>query len=478
MRSISKAIIFIISTTILVAQGMSYGNRSPLKAHNAAPAKKPNIVLFIADDHGFEDAGCYGAKVVRTPNLDAFAKEGMRFTSAFANTPNCVPSRAVISTGLMPARNGAHPNHSKLNAGIKTLPVYMQELGYHTVLAGKDHLWPRAAYPYHYIKKQDKDYHKIDSIFAAQAKGANKPLFLVVATDNPHVPWPVNEGYNPAQVDLPPYLVDTELTRKVRAKYFTDVTDVDQTLGKCLQSLSKYDLSSNTLFIYISDHGPQWPHGKWNLYDAGIRIPMVVRWPGKVKKGSTSNVLLPLVDFLPTLLEVAEGQVPAGLDGKSFLPVLLENKPTHRDTIYSTYTADTFYGDFNYYPIRGIRTKKYKYLMNLEPQRTYTTHITNAKPEDGRDYWESWVEKAKTDKKAAALVTNYQHRPAEELYDLERDPYELMNLAANPEHKQLLASFKESMVQWMESQNDQMGLTLYFTNIKYKTKSEQAAGKE
>ena len=116
--------------------------------------------------------------------------------------------------------------------------------------------------------------------------------------------------------------------------------------------------------------------------------------------------------------------------------------------------------------------------MNLAPQLTYTTHITNAKPEDGRDYWESWLEKAKTDKKAAALVQMYQHRPAQELYDLESDPYELTNLAANPENKQVLASFENNMVQWMEGQNDQEGLTLYFTNIKYKNRNEQASSKD
>jgi N-sulfoglucosamine sulfohydrolase len=464
----SVSLLTVLSAFLLGSCGPRLGRNAAEEKTATALPNKPNIVLFISDDHGYEDAGCYGAKVVRTPNLDALAKEGLLFTNAFANTPNCVPSRAVLSTGLMPARNGAHPNHSKINNGIKTLPVYLQELGYRTVLAGKSHLWPRSAYPYSYVRKQDQQYEKVDSILAVQARAGDKPLFLVVATDNPHVPWPKNEGYDPVKVDLPPYLADTEVTRQVRAQYFTDVTDVDKTLGECLKSLRKHGLEENTLFIYVSDHGPQWPFGKWNLYDAGIRVPMVVRWPGKVSKGEKTNVYLPLLDFLPTLMEVAGGKAPAGLDCKSFLPVLVENKKTHRDTIYSTFTADTRFGDFNYYPMRSIRTSKYKYIMNLEPQRTYTTHITNANPEDGRDYWESWVEKAKTDKKVAELVHDYQHRPAEELYDVARDPYELENIAANPKNEQLLKSFREETVKWMEKQNDQEGLTLYFTNIKYR----------
>ncbi len=438
-----------------------------------APAPLPHIVLFISDDHGYEDAGFAGAKVVRTPNLDALAGESLRFTRAFCNTPNCVPSRAVLSTGLMPARNGAHPNHSKINQGIKTLPVYMQALGYQTVLAGKDHVWPRSAYPYVYLKKKDQDYGVIDSVLAAHARPNQKPLFLVVATDNPHVPWPDLKDYDPDKVDVPPFMVDTKITRQVRAKYYTDVTDMDYTLGQCLTSMKKHGYGDNTLFIYITDNGPQWPHGKWNLYDQGIRIPMLVRWPNRVTPNTTTDAMVPLLDMLPTLLEAAGGSVPDGLDGRSFLPVLLRQKTTHRDTIHTTYTADTRYGNFNYYPIRSIRTARHKYIMNLEPDRTYTTHITNAKPEDGRDYWESWVEKAKTDSAAARIVNAYQHRPAEELYDLEKDPYELTNLAATPATRPQVRQFRQAMVNWMEEQNDQDGLTRFFANIKYNPKANE-----
>lgn len=434
------------------------------------PPARPPIILFISDDHGYEDAGFAGAKVVRTPNLDALAKESLRFTHAFCNTPNCVPSRAVLNTGLMPARNGAHPNHSKINAGIKTLPVYMQELGYRTVLAGKDHVWPRSAYPYVFLKKQDRQYEKIDSVLAAHVRPGAPPLFLVVATDNPHVPWTKIEGYDPNAVDLPPFLVDTDVTRRVRAEYYTDVTDMDKTLGECLKSMKKYGYDQTAFFLYTTDNGPQWPHGKWNLYDQGIRVPMLVRWPGHVKPGTT-DALLPLVDVLPTLLDLTGGKIPAGLDGRSFLPLLKGQRAAHRDTVYTTYTADTRYGAFNYYPIRSLRTRQYKYILNLEPERTYTTHITNANPEDGRDYWLTWLEKAKTDPKAAQVVRAYQHRPAEELYDLKADPYELTNVATDPTNRAIVAQFRRAMETWLEEQNDQDGLTRFFFNVKHKAKT-------
>lgn len=121
----------------------------------SADVPRPNIVLFISDDHGYEDAGCYGNKTIKTPVIDKLAREGLKFSNAFANTPTCVPSRAAIFTGLYPARNGAHPNHSRIHEGLKTLPAYMKELGYRVVLAGKTHVEPQTAYPFEYVPAFD-----------------------------------------------------------------------------------------------------------------------------------------------------------------------------------------------------------------------------------------------------------------------------------------------------------------------------------
>jgi N-sulfoglucosamine sulfohydrolase len=158
-----------------------------------------------------------------------------------------------------------------------------------------------------------------------------------------------------------------------------------------------------------------------------------------------------LVDLLPTFIEAAGGTPPDDIDGCSFLPVLLGSKDKHRDAIFATHTRD---GRMNDFPMRCIRTRTHKYILNLKPDNTYTTHITDGKDQDGRDYWRSWLEKAKTDEHAARMVRRYQHRPTEELYDLRVDPYELNNIAADPANRHLVSSLRKRLEQWMKEQAD------------------------
>src|SRR5205814_8567483 len=138
---------------------------------------------------------------------------------------------------------------------------------------------------------------------------------------SPHVYWPENNGYDPAKLTLPPYLLDTPETRDALCRYFTDVTWMDKQVGDVLDSLSKHGYADNTLFIYTADQGAQFPFAKWNLYDAGIRVPLMISWPGKVKPGLTQAVVS-LVDLLPTMIEVADGTAPKDIDGRSLWPVL------------------------------------------------------------------------------------------------------------------------------------------------------------
>lgn len=427
---------------------------------SAMPGKRPDIILFVSDDHGYEDSGAYGNTVVRTPNLDRLASESMRFTHAFAGSPTCTPSRSVLYTGLMPMRNGAHANHSSVHPEIRSLPHYLKALGYRVVLMGKVHVKPRTAFPFEYIKAEkrgpgktrglymDLDTDAVDHMLANHNRST--PLCLVVCSHSPHVYWPRNDGYDSAKIDLPPYLVDTPITRRSRTRYYTDVTLMDKRLGKVLASLKRHGFAE-ALFVYTSDQGAQWPHAKWNLYDAGIRTPLIVRWRGKVQSGSTSNAMVSLVDLLPTFIEAAGGKPPQDIDGRSFLPILLGKKKAHRELIFTAHTGD---GRMNQSPMRSVRTATHKYILNLRPDVKYTTHITNGKNADGRDYWESWLEKAKTDEQAAKLVQDYQYRPAEELYDLRVDPYELDNLAEKPDYQPLRQSLRGKLDAWMKQQGD------------------------
>ena len=430
------------------------------------PADRPNIILFISDDHGWADSGCYGNSIVRTPNLERLATQGMRFTRAFAGSPTCTPSRSVMYTGLMPFRNGAHPNHSRIHPGIKTLPHYMKRLGYRVVLAGKTHIKPREGFPFEYVPArltgdramsprriygQDLDTDAVDQLLADHvANHNNKPLCLVIASWSPHAVWRWKK-YDPADVIVPPYLVDTPIIRDAIAHYYTDVSLMDNQVGICLDSVKKHNLADNTMFIYTSDQGAQFPHAKWNLYDVGIRVPLIIRWPGKIKSHSINDAMVSLVDLLPTFIEAAGNTPPSDIDGRSFLPVILREATRHRDIIFASHTGD---GKMNDFPMRCIRTRTHKYILNLKPENLYTTHISKGKDRDGRDYWRSWLEKAKTDKYAAKIVHNDQHRPAEELYDLRTDPYELNNIADDPANRKLLISLRKRLKNWMKEQSD------------------------
>src|SRR4051794_22541998 len=245
--------------------------------------------------------------------------------------------------------------------------------------------------------------------------------------------------YAPTELKLPPYLVDTPQTREMRCKYYTDVSHMDQQLGEVLGSLAKHGYDdTGTLFLFTSDQGAQWPFAKWNLYDAGIRVPLLARWAGKVKPGTTTDALVSLVDLLPTMLNAAGAtdQVTPKFDGRSFLEVLLGRSDHHDDAVFASNTGD---GDMNRSPMRAVRTSRYKYILNLLPDAPVKTHISDGGGADGLYYWRSWEALAKTDPHARELVDHYRHRPAEELYDVQADRYELHNLAADPSHAADLA---------------------------------------
>ena len=430
---------------------------------SAIAAPRPHIILFIADDYTARDCGPYGASDVRTPNLDELAKQGLRFDSAFAASPTCTPSRCAIYTGLYPFRNGAHANHSLINDGIRTLPHYFKELGYRVVLAGKTHIGPRESFPFEYLPKSnlmppgkkhvlwtDLNTAAVDDLLATHDH--QRPLLLIVASHSPHVYWPDNNGYDPKKVQLTPDLLDTPETRADRCRYYTDVTHMDEQVGDVRSSMTRHGYG-DALFIFTADQGAQWPFSKWNLYDAGIRAPLIVQWPGKVNQGGSTDALVSLIDLLPTLMELAGGAAPDHLDARSFAPVVVGALAGHRDEVYATNTGD---GNMNRSPSRCVRTARYKYILNLKPDELFKTHISHGGGPDGEHYWKSWVALAETDPHAAQLVNRFHHRPAEELYDMQADPFEQHNLAADPAHAQQLAQLREKLKQWRLSQGEDL----------------------
>jgi arylsulfatase A-like enzyme len=422
---------------------------------------RPNLVLFLSDDHGYLDSPVYGSKIVRAENMLKLAGEGITMTGAFCGSPTCVPSRAVLMSGLHSARNGAEANHSQLRNTVRTLPTYLKELGYHTAHFGKNHFQPRVNYQdMEFVRSEiqggalnnDLDTKAVEEWLAGRKE--KPPVCLIVGCHSPHVYWPAAQGYTPAEVELPPTFVDTPETRAERAKYYTDIGNADRQLGEVRASVSRH-LGDNTLFVYTSDNGAQWPFAKWNLYDAGIRLPFIASWPGRIKAGSRSGALVSFTDILPTFVEAAGGKPPEGIDGRSFLPVLTGAAQRHRTEIHATHSGD---GNMNVYPMRCVRTDRYKYILNLHPEFEYGTHIDRAGLRDGRNYWETWVAAAKEDPAAAAIIKRYQIRPREELYDLSRDPHEMQNIAADRRFARVVEDFRARVEKWMKEQNDQRGV--------------------
>jgi N-sulfoglucosamine sulfohydrolase len=411
----------------------------------------PNIVVFISDDLGRLDTSIHGSKDVRTPTMDWLAAAGMTFDNAYVASPACCPNRFSLLTGLMPARHGAHPNHSQVKPGTKFLPPILKAMGYHIASFGKVAHRNKdfAGLDFNSRKKTDMSKEVVKHFKKTQIDG---PICLLVGDRRPHVPWTKEMKYDPKKLTLPPFFIDTQETREHWARYLTDIEGMDEEMGRVLE-FAKEKFGDNFIFLFTSDHGGQWPFGKWNLYDYGTRIPLVAYWPGHIEAGVRTDAMVSWVDILPTLIDMAGGKSPDDIDGKSFAGVLLGKTKTHRDKIFTTHTGD---GVMNIFPIRSVRIGKYKYIHNLRPDAYHTNHSDRNRT-DGRGlYWDSWDEAARTDPKAAAIIKSYYTRPEFEFFDLDNDPLERNNLANNSECEGKLAKLRAELTAWTTAQGDEL----------------------
>ncbi len=413
------------------------------------PGDKPNLLFIIADDCTFRDIGCYGGQAI-TPHIDKLATEGMRFTQCFQAAPMCSPTRHNIYTGLYPVKSGAYPNHTFVKDGVKSVVHYLRPHGYRVALSGKKHIAPRAAFPFEYSGRNNPDFDAVDTLFA-ECKRDGTPFCLFACSNEPHLPW--NKGdpsqYDAAKLKLPPYFVDTEVTRENMTRYLAEITYFDWQVGELLKRLAAHGLTEKTLVMVVSEQGSSFPFGKWTCYDTGLQSACVVRWPGKVAAGSVSDAIVEYVDVLPTFLEAAGAPTPEVLDGKSFLGVLTGKTTEHKECAFGLQTTRGINSGSHHYGIRSVRTKRFKYLWNLTPEETFTNLCVKS------DIFQSWQVKAQTDPAAAERVRRYQHRPGEELYDIVNDPYEWNNLADDPKHAKTKADLRARLEAWMKSQGDQ-----------------------
>ncbi len=447
----------------------------------AQPASRPNFLLIIADDLNWRDLGCTGSPDVKTPHIDRLAREGMTLRGMFTPAPTCSPLRHALYTGLYPIRSGAYPNHTMVDRPTRSIFNHLKTLGYRVGLQAKSHVSPPESFPFEVISA-DADDAPAFAKFISRDRA--QPWLAVFASQDPHGPWTrgPQDLYDPAKLTVPSYLHDNATTRKLLAAYFAEITQLDLQVGACLTAVENSGQRDNTLVLFLSEQGSSFPYGgKWSLYDNGIRTAAFARWPGQIKPGSASEALIQYVDVTPTFLAAAGGDPVTidtgcpdangrrGFDGRNFLDVLRGKSNHLRDYVFAQHTTVGINGYQEPYPIRAARDVRYKYIRNLAPQNTYSIGgIHQGEP------IESWKVDAQTDPKLAARIEWLFRRPAEEVYDLETDPFETRNLAADPRFAAIKLKLSRELDAWMAQQGDQ-GME---TELKAPSRQPRNTGKE
>ncbi len=442
----------------------------------SASGDPPNIVLILSDDHSRPHMGVFGDPVIRTPNLDRFAREGMRFDRMFTSAPQCVPSRTALLTGRSPVAARMGRFSSPLPPDIVTLPELLRTRGYFTGICRRNfHLdgpanpgdVTRAAFDEYGLRTFDKrvDYldrnspraqtrEKINGFFDQRPK--DRPFFLWVNFNDPHHVWDKNaipDPYDPARIPVPAHLPDLPGVRDDLSRYYNEITRMDQEFQWVLHALDERAGGSNTIIVFMGDNGHAFPHGKGSLYDPGLNVPLLVRWPGQVKPDRASSELISGEDITPTLLEATGIQPPREMSGRSFLKLLRGETSRHRDHIFaarlahgnSPYTPQTRASTFDL--SRCVRTRRHKMIYNCTPQQEYWPVDSGNDPG-----WQQMLaaHKGGTLRPEHERAYFTRPRPVLELYDLEKDPSELNNLAGKPEsagaEREMLAIMQEKMI--------------------------------
>lgn len=424
--------------------------------------KKPNVLLIVSEDNGPE-LGCYGDRFVQTPVLDQLAKDGVRFANAYVPQAGCSQSRAAYLTGLYPHQNGqiglATWKFRMYRADTPNLVRSLKDVGYRTGIIGKLHVNPAKAFPFdvkkipsaNFARKNLADYARHAEAFF---KAGDEPFFLSVNYPDAHRPFlkQVNElpkkPLTGKQVKPLPYIgLDTPQLREEMANYYNCMARLDSLVGDLLQALDRSGKAKNTLVIYLGDHGADLLRGKRTSYEGGLRIPLIVHWPGKIKAGQVRQELVSTLDLMPTLLKVAGCKPVANLPGRSWLPLLRDEKTTWRKYLFAEYHLHSAH---NFYPQRTVRDERYKLIVNLMPGEVNPGHdytLNRFFPD-----LKKVIQTASQDVRSAYAR---MHKPPQyELYDLKEDPYELRNLASDRQHRERFQVLQDQLAKWRKQTHD------------------------
>lgn len=418
------------------------------------------MLVILADDCTYSDLSFHGGQNARTPHLDALANQGTLFDRAYLSMAMCAPCRSELYTGRLPLRNGCAWNQGTSRPGTRSMPHFLGDLGYRVGLAGKTHVKPAATYAFERVPGFDDNCvreptlpHDLAGVRSFITRDASQPFCLVVALTEPHAPWVMGDAaaYPPGSLKLPPYLADTPLTRQSFSRYLAEITYMDGQVGELLGLLDEAGVAGNTLVLFTSEQGAQFPGCKWTNWDSGLHTSMIGRWPGVIPAGRRTSALVQYADVLPTLIDLAGGTpAPAAFDGTSFAAVLRGRSERHREFVHGLHNN---YPEGPPYPIRSISDGEWRYIRNLTPERIYIEKHLMGRTEHN-PYWGSWVFTATENPRHLRLIERFLHRPAEALYHTATDRFEMTDLAADPAHAATKARLAAALDRHLAEQLD------------------------
>lgn len=431
-------------------------------AESARSKQRPNVLFCIADDWSWPHAGIYGDPVVKTPNFDRIAREGALFLNAFCAAPSCTPSRAAILTGKYPHQLEEGANlWGFLPKKYRVYPDLLEAAGYHVGVMrkgwgpGNFQAGGRARNPAGPAFKSFQEF--LNSV------PPDKPFCFWFGSQDPHRPYEKGSGaaagMDPSKVFVPPHLPDTLEVRHDILDYYVEVMRFDRELGELLGALESRGQLDNTLIVVTSDNGMPFPRCKTNLHDSGSHMPLAIRWPARLAGGKVIREFVSLTDLAPTFLEAAGLEPSPEMNGQSLLPLLASERQEGRGRVFIERErhANVRKGDLSY-PARAIRTAQFLYIQNLRTDRW---------PAGDPEMWKAVGEFGDCDngpskelilsdreKFADAFRLAFEKRPAEELYDLSKDPHQLKNVATESEYVSVRKKLQNDLERWQGRTQD------------------------
>ena len=455
---------------------------------------RPNVLLILSDDHSVPHLGSYGGTDAVTPNLDALAAEGMRFNRAYTTAPQCAPSRASIFTGRSPVALGITRFTQPAPRQFPFFTDVLRENGYYAGLTGRyHHLRGRnSSHPdvmdqlkesgliylderFDYVRisrtKGEESLKNVPEIFEdfLEEVPSEKPFFLYFGFNQTHRTWiaePHDVDFDAARLELPFRFPDLPEVREDYRKFLLSLYDLDRGFGMLMEVLEKRGLKEDTLVIFMGDNGEPLLRGKGTLYQHGCNVPLIIRYPGVAQGGNVSDVLISGEDLSATILEAAGLSVPESMTGISFLPALKGDRYEEREYVFTERSAHgsslpttTQHFDLS----RALTTRDHVLIYNALYQLPYTPVDM-----DGRSAWEA-VKKAHDAGKLESVHEQMyfpEQRAMFELFDLNKDPNQIHNLAGIKAFQELEMDLRIKLTKWMVREADYLPLPLPPKNYK------------